>query len=67
MSDSCEHLKTCGFFKKYEDSKKGACRGFIDLYCCGEKRDACERKQYRKAHGTPPPDDMLPNGSIVTA
>ena len=61
----CELLENCGYFKKYKDSKELACRGFIHLYCRGAKMSQCKRKMYRIEHGEPPPDDMLPTGSIV--
>lgn len=65
MSDDCENLPTCGFFKKYFNVNKSACRGFIKTHCRGEMRNACERKAYRERHGTPPSDDMLPNGVML--
>lgn len=66
MSDECANLSVCGFFNKYKDTNKAACLGFIKLYCRGEKRDECERKKYRKLHGAPPPDNMMPSGVLVT-
>ncbi len=58
----CELLETCGFFKKYEASLDLACRGFIKSYCKAEKMDECARKLYRKGHGQPLRDDMMPSG-----
>lgn len=58
----CENLANCGFFKKYKDTKNLACMGFIRLYCQGSHMNECKRKEYKKAHGTPPDDDMMPNG-----
>jgi len=60
----CELLKKCGFFKKYAGSNEILLKGFINTYCKGTKMDECERKKYRKKHGTPPPDDMMPNGKM---
>jgi hypothetical protein len=62
---SCELLETCGFFKKYKDSKDLACKGFMNQYCNGPKMDECKRKQYRKEHGSPPDDDMMPTGHTM--
>lgn len=62
---ACELLNTCGFFRKYQNSLDLACRGFIKSYCTGPKLDDCERKRYRKEHGTPPEDDMMPSGQIM--
>jgi hypothetical protein len=65
MSDHCENLPTCGFFKKYFPVNRRVCRDFIRDYCRGEMRESCERKAYRKLHGTPPSDDMMPNGVMI--
>jgi hypothetical protein len=68
MIDSCELLEKCGFFKKYQAAKDLACKGFIRMYCNGDLMSQCKRKEYRKINGTPPSDDMMPNGKmIVTA
>lgn len=64
MSD-CELLEKCGFFKKHQQSKELACKGFISLYCKGSKQTDCERKKYRQAHNKPPEDDMMPNGAVL--
>ncbi len=65
MAKECESLAACGFFKKYDCSKVMICKGFIRKYCKGSKQDECKRKMYKKEHGTPPPDDMMPNGLMV--
>ena len=62
MENSCNYLETCGFFRKYHESKNLACKGFISLYCKGLKMDQCKRLEYRKEHGVPPEDDMMPSG-----
>lgn len=61
----CELLPKCGFFKKYDESKHFACKGFIKQFCKGEKMNECKRKAYRKENGKPPSDDMMPNGQIL--
>lgn len=63
----CELLKNCGFFKKHQETKDLACKGFIRQYCKGPKMDKCERKAYRAKHGKPPSDDMMPNGWMINA
>ena len=65
MSQECELLSKCGFFNKYKETKSAACNGLIRLYCKGEKMNECKRKEYRLKNGTPPSDDMYPNGSMV--
>lgn len=67
MAEQCEFLEKCGLFKKYQETKELACRGFISKYCQGPKQNECERKKYRQEQGTPPSDDMMPNGKIITA
>ncbi|MGE5341809.1 MAG: hypothetical protein ACM3SY_10065 [Candidatus Omnitrophota bacterium] len=66
MNQNCEMLEKCGFFKKFQASKNLACKGFILQYCQGPKMDACKRKEHRKTHGTPPPDDMMPSGLMMS-
>ena len=65
MAQECDSLPKCGFFKKYDSANNLACRGFIAQYCKGSKMDQCKRKDYKKAHGTPPPDDMMPSGQMI--
>lgn len=65
MATECELLANCGFFRKYAKAKNLACEGFIRMYCRGAKMDECKRKQYRREHGAPPPDDMMPNGNTI--
>ncbi|MDD2325555.1 MAG: hypothetical protein PHW63_06105 [Alphaproteobacteria bacterium] len=62
---SCENIANCGFFKKYQESKNLVCKGFMLQFCNGTKEAECERKKYKAAHGTPPSDDMMPNGSMI--
>lgn len=61
----CELLQTCGFFRKYGESLEMACRGFIKSYCRGDLMDECKRKEYRRQHGVPPEDNMLPTGQMM--
>ncbi len=61
----CDLLDKCGFFKKYMGSREAACKGLISMYCRGNKMNDCQRKVFRKAHGAPPPDTMLPNGKTL--
>ena len=61
-----ELLSKCGFFRKYMGSREAACKGLIVMYCRGSNMNECQRKAFRKAHGSPPPDNMLPNGKTLT-
>lgn len=61
----CELVDRCGFFRKYKDSQDLACRGFMNMYCRGAKQGDCVRMKYRKEHGCPPDDDMLPSGQTM--
>ena len=62
MKNECELLNTCGFFIKYESSKVLACKGFITMYCKGDKINECKRMEYKQKHGKAPSDDMMPSG-----
>lgn len=65
MSQECELLRTCGFFRKYQNTKNLASKGFIIQYCRGPEMSQCKRKEYRVQYGKPPSDDMLPNGLMI--
>jgi len=65
MSEVCELLERCGFFKKYGETKDLACRGFINQFCKGDKMNQCKRKEYSKKHGESPSEDMMPNGRNI--
>jgi hypothetical protein len=65
MSKECENLPNCGFFIKYCKTKDLACKGFISMYCKGDKMEECKRLQYKREHGTPPSDDMMPSGQML--
>lgn len=67
MARECELLSSCGFFKTHQGDNDLACKGFINQYCRGPHMDKCKRKQYRAEHGAPPPDNMMPNGQILSA
>lgn len=64
---TCELLEKCGFFKKFGNSLESACHGFVKLYCKGALMNECKRKEYRKQHGAPPDDNMLPNGFMLSS
>ena len=65
MEIICENLPTCGFFKKYSETKSLACKGLITLYCKSEKMIECRRLEYIETHGTPPSPDLMPNGMYI--
>lgn len=64
MAD-CPSLAGCGFLKKHGETKQLACKGFISSYCRGEKQNECKRKEHKARTGTPPSDDMMPNGAMM--
>lgn len=66
LMQECPNLSLCGFFKKYNATKERVCKGFVYTYCHGEKQSDCKRKEYKKQHGKPPSDDMMPNGLTIT-
>lgn len=64
--DMCEKFEDCGFLKKYRDSYKKTCATLIEEYCNNrEKSETCARKKIFKETGTPPEDDLMPNGDFV--
>ncbi len=65
MSKECENLSNCGFFVKYGETKNLVCKGFISMYCKGDRMMECKRMAYKKEHGVKPSDDMMPSGQMV--
>ena len=63
--ETCEMLHCCGFFKKYENLNHIDCRGFINSYCKGNKRDLCARLDFFYKYDKLPPDDMTPSGKMI--
>ena len=64
---TCVNLESCGFMKKHGETKKLAIKGFIIMYCKGDKQNLCERKKYKQLYGSNPADEMMPNGSLLKA
>jgi hypothetical protein len=62
----CKKLPECGFHLKYGSSRDIICKGFTRMYCRGPKMDDCVRMKYFAEHGEAPPDEMAPNGHILT-
>ncbi len=64
--DMCERFEDCGFFKKYQDSYNATCKALIEQYCKNrEKSETCVRKKIFSETGSPPEDDLMPNGDFV--
>lgn len=66
MSD-CPNLSACGFMKAFGTSKSLVCKGFVAMFCRGDKQDACQRKIYKAKNGVPPPDAMMPDGHMINS
>lgn len=58
----CSNLSTCGFIKKYGETKALELKGYLRKYCNGEKQDKCERKRFKKNYGITPSENMTPIG-----
>lgn len=65
MNQECESLTTCGFFKKHQETRDLACKGFILMYCKGNKMEQCKRREFKVTNGITPPDNMLPSGQMI--
>ena len=65
MSEKCEKLEACMFFKTYQNEPQRAAvrKGFVSIYCTGAKKSECTRKKVAKAlGGDKVPVNMIPNG-----
>lgn len=70
MSEPCEKLEACMFFKTYqkEQQRAAALKGFITMYCKGTKQNEYTRKKVAKAlgGGDKVPVNMMPNGMALS-
>lgn len=70
MTEDCENLAKCQFFKYSEssNSKRLALKGFVNMYCRGSRQDTCTRKRVCAIMGAPEhvPDNMMPNGMAIS-
>ncbi|RPJ63685.1 MAG: hypothetical protein EHM12_01675 [Dehalococcoidia bacterium] len=62
----CEKLSSCAFVKAFEndDERKLALKGFVRMYCQGDKQEICTRKKVSQILNGPHnvPSNMMPNG-----
>jgi hypothetical protein len=65
MTGCCEKFGKCVFVRKYENDleKRFALKGFVRLFCQGEKQCECVRiKIAQRLGGDKVPGNMMPNG-----
>ena len=66
MSETCELLSKCGFFKNFKGNSEVVKQGWIRNFCeSKDKSERCKRKEIRKATGQPPADNMAPTGKLL--
>ena len=60
----CQNLEKCNFFQVYQGEESRALKGFVSIYCKGERQEICKRKIVSKELGGPEfvPANMMPNG-----
>ncbi len=54
---TCSRFKHCGFIKKYKDT--GVYNNLIEIYCKGNKKKECNRREFNKEKGYSPKDNMF--------
>lgn len=66
MSERCELLDSCGFFRNFTSNLEVIKAGWIRLYCeHRETSELCVRKKIRLESGQPPADNMAPTGTML--
>jgi hypothetical protein len=66
MSEPCENLSSCPFFKEFKGNPDVVKNRWIKLFCEDKsKSEHCERKKLKKATGKAPPASMAPTGRIL--
>lgn len=63
MSEACDCIESCGFFRKFGERRSNVWRGLVSFYCMGKGFNLCER---RKKNNTSISDDVLPSGQEVS-
>ena len=67
MSEPCEFLEKCGFFRNYQWNSEVVKQGWVQMFCEEQaKSELCERKKVRRLTGQPPADNMCPTGTMLT-
>lgn len=56
----CEHVDSCGFFRKFQNRQSLIWQTMIQQHCVGG--DACARRVMINAGKAPPSDDLMPVG-----
>ena len=65
MTEKCENLTTCTFFKTFFARSTAVKNSWIQLYCENrEKSDHCARKKIKNS-GQTPPENMAPTGKLL--
>jgi hypothetical protein len=66
MSEPCENLSGCSFFKDFKGNPESVKNRWIKLYCEDKAiSESCERKKSKKATGKAPPANMAPTGRLL--
>jgi hypothetical protein len=61
----CRMRGSCGFMRQYHHKLRELTHFYRIIYCTGMKMCECKRMEYQELHGTPPSDEMMPNGMVV--
>ena len=66
MSEYCENLEKCGFFKNFKGNTEVIKNSWIRMFCQDIQRSLnCKRKEIKKQTGNPPADNMAPTGKLL--
>ncbi len=66
MSEKCEKLDQCGFFREFHGNTEVAQRGWVRMFCDSkEQSEICKRKIFSKKNGHPPADNLSPTGFML--
>ena len=61
----CKMRESCGFMRQYSGKLRELAHFYGMVYCDGMKRGECKRLYFQDRNGTPPRDEMMPNGMMV--
>jgi len=66
MTESCDCVKDCGFYRKFGARKSNVWRGLVSFYCHGRGFNLCERRKKHLGNISGLSDDIMPTGQEVS-
>jgi len=66
MTENCDYVTHCGFYRKFGARKSNVWRGLVSFYCHGRGFSLCERRKKYLGNVKGLSDDIMPTGQEVS-